>query len=344
MMRASSEVHDEENGNMTYLKWLAHIAVLVLVAGFASVPAVSTAIGPDDYADGGMKTCLKCHDETSEYPVLSILATKHAVKADERTPMAQSTECQTCHGPSGAHVKDLVDDEVRPPVGILFGPETPAGAQNEACLQCHQGGSRINWQGSVHQSSDIACVSCHTVHSHEDPVSVVDRRPDTPINRKGQGAVCFQCHQDTRAAIHKVSSHPLRDGMMQCSDCHNAHGSMGPTNLVKPTLNETCYTCHAEKRGPFAWEHAPAAEDCSICHTPHGSNHPTLLTARTPQLCQRCHAEGFHPSAAYEGPDYSAPFPGGNPVMQRQAGSKSCMNCHPEVHGTNHPSGSRLSR
>ena len=39
-------------------------------------------------------------------------------------------------------------------------------------------------------------------------------------------------------------------------------------------LNDTCYDCHAEFRGPYLWEHAPVPEDCSNCHDPHGSNHP----------------------------------------------------------------------
>jgi DmsE family decaheme c-type cytochrome len=119
---------------------------------------------------------------------------------------------------------------------------------------------------------------------------------------------------------------------------------MGPTNLKKPTLNETCYTCHAEKRGPFLWEHAPASEDCGNCHTPHGSNHPKLLISRVPQLCQSCHIAGFHTSDAYAGPDYSNPVPFGAAVMERQAGAMGCLNCHFEVHGSNHPGGARFTR
>ncbi len=42
-------------------------------------------------------------------------------------------------------------------------------------------------------------------------------------------------------------------------------------------MNETCYTCHADKRGPFLWEHQPVNEDCTNCHTPHGSNITPLL-------------------------------------------------------------------
>jgi DmsE family decaheme c-type cytochrome len=326
---------------MNYRKWRGRIAGLafgVAVLFAAGIPGRAVAGNAAEvdgaYAEEEMTDCLDCHDETEKAPVLPILATAHAVKADSRTPLAQSHECQTCHGPSAAHM----EDENVPPA-IAFGPESPAGPQNAVCMGCHQGGDRINWPGSVHASSDVSCVSCHSIHVKEDPVFAKDRRPDTPVHRPSQMAVCFQCHQDQRANIQKASSHPLRDGLIACSDCHNSHGSMGPTNLRKPTLNETCYTCHAEKRGPFAWEHAPVAEDCSTCHTPHGSNHSALLTARVPQLCQRCHAESRHPSDVYGGPDVNA-----MPVIDRRVGAKSCMNCHIEVHGTNHPSGSRLTR
>jgi predicted CXXCH cytochrome family protein len=52
--------------------------------------------------------------------------------------------------------------------------------------------------------------------------------------------------------------------------------------LLEATVNDTCYQCHAEKRGPFLWEHAPVREDCTNCHSPHGSTQPSLLKARTP--------------------------------------------------------------
>ena len=58
-----------------------------------------------------------------------------------------------------------------------------------------------------------------------------------------------------------------RFGLMTCSGCHSPHGSTAPAMLVKPTLNQTCYSCHAEKRGPLLWEHQPVTEDCALCHT-----------------------------------------------------------------------------
>ena len=111
-----------------------------------------------------------------------------------------------------------------------------------------------------------------------------------------------------------------------------------PALLTRPTLNQTCYTCHAEKRGPFLWEHAPVAEDCSNCHTPHGSVNPALLLSRPPLLCQQCHSQADHPSMAATG----AGLARGQASSFLLAGS--CTNCHSQVHGSNAPSGADLNR
>jgi DmsE family decaheme c-type cytochrome len=288
---------------------------------------------PEGYADADADDCLDCHDEDSKWPVLSILATPHAVKGDPRTPLASTHECQSCHGKSQAHM----EDESEYPE-ILFGEKAPPGPQNEKCLSCHRGGKRMNWAGSMHDQQNVACASCHMTHAIEDPVLVKNINPMV-FKRRGQASVCFKCHQEKRAQMqHRVSSHPLREGKIDCSDCHNTHGSIGPANASRPTLNETCYQCHAEKRGPFLWEHAPAREDCGACHTPHGSNHPVLLKGRVPQLCQQCHLAAFHPSTAYTGP---RPLAG---AADFHLVEKGCLNCHSEVHGSNHPSGARAAR
>ena len=139
----------------------------------------------------------------------------------------------------------------------------------------------------------------------------------------------------------RPSTHPIREGKMSCSGCHNPHGSNGPKLLTKNTVNETCYTCHAEKRGPFLWEHAPAREDCTNCHKPHGSVNASLLKQRVPWLCQQCHLTAFHPSTAYSGTG----LPGATlPSGAQQLLGKGCTNCHSEVHGSNHPSGVRKTR
>jgi len=152
---------------------------------------------------------------------------------------------------------------------------------------------------------------------------------------------CSSCHTGERIDFLKPSSHPLVDGRMRCSDCHAPHGSSTPAALNAPTLNETCYACHAELRGPFLWEHPPAREDCANCHRPHGSSHAALLTQRTPFLCQQCHLAQFHPSTALSGTGLSgSTLPSGSTSLM----GRDCMNCHAQVHGSNHPSGVGATR
>ena len=319
-----------------FLAMVACAGLCASLSASAEPRALGSAIPSqqaDEFAPGGIATCIDCHDETEEYPVLSILKTRHAVSADLRTPLASAQGCQTCHGAGAAHVEDA--DE---PLGRQFRADAPAAQKNEACLQCHQGGARMNWAGSTHESENVACVSCHTIHIGEDPVLTESSKPDLWA-RRSQPGVCFGCHKQQRAESHRLSSHPTRDGKIGCSSCHNPHGSIGPKLLAKPTLNETCYQCHAEKRGPFLWEHSPVREDCSNCHTPHGSNHRPLLKARAPYLCQQCHMAGYHPSDPYTSVGIV-----GNGGAQNKLLSKSCANCHIEVHGSNHPSGVRWTR
>ena len=308
-----------------------------------SKPAAEATVSvvEPEYSKKGADTCLKCHDEDSEYPVLDIFKTKHGVKADPRTPFA-TLQCEACHGPgvkgssfmeaaknAGAHVGKVRPGEERPPI-MNFGAKSdePVAEQNRMCLACHKGGQHITWQGSVHDKSQVACANCHTIHIVNDPV----------MDKVTQDEVCYTCHQQQRADFFKPSNHPVRFGQLGCSDCHAVHGSSTAALLVKPTLNQTCYTCHADKRGPFLWEHAPASEDCSLCHTPHGSINPTLLTKRAPLLCQQCHSQAGHPSIAMT----PAGLPGSNPSGFLLAGS--CTNCHTQVHGSNHPSGAKLMR
>ncbi|MGI9304346.1 MAG: DmsE family decaheme c-type cytochrome [Gammaproteobacteria bacterium] len=281
-----------------------------------------------EYSRRGADTCLACHDEESEFPVYAIFKTKHAQRADERTPFA-NLQCEQCHGAIGEHGKKrLREGEVREPM-MTFGAKSTASAQqqNAICLDCH-GDTRMGWKGSAHESLDVSCASCHKVHAAQDRVLARDRQPE----------VCYHCHKSERAEFHRPSVHPVRFGEMACSECHNPHGAFAASLLARPTLNQTCYGCHAEKRGPFLWEHAPVAEDCALCHVPHGSIHPALLIKRPPWLCQACHSQAGHPSVGLTG----AGLPSGTPSGLLLSGA--CTNCHSQVHGSNHPSGVKLMR
>ncbi|HCU53950.1 MAG TPA: hypothetical protein DIC36_06620, partial [Gammaproteobacteria bacterium] len=72
------------------------LAALLMLPGFVfSIVAFAEETSPasaslkaSGYTEKGADTCLKCHDEESEFPVFSIFKTKHAQKADKRTPFA----------------------------------------------------------------------------------------------------------------------------------------------------------------------------------------------------------------------------------------------------------------
>jgi DmsE family decaheme c-type cytochrome len=303
--------------------------LLACMAFTAPLQAQQSASKPEligKYTKDGADTCIRCHDEDSEFPVFSIFKTRHAITADQRTPFGK-LQCESCHGPGADHAQRIRPTQKRPPI-IGFGDRATAAKQNEMCLGCHQDQARIAWQGSPHGGANVACANCHRVHASDDHVQETATQPE----------VCYTCHQRQRADFFKPSSHPVRAGQMACSECHKPHGSSTDKLLARPSLNQTCYDCHAEKRGPFLWEHAPVAEECTLCHTAHGSVHPALLTRRPPQLCQQCHAQAGHPSFQLTGQG----LPDASPSPFVIAGA--CLNCHAQVHGSNHPSGVKLMR
>lgn len=298
---------------------------MALALGVAA-PAQAAPPDSNDLVLRGDARCTTCHDQ-DEKSVLAIGKTRHGATGDARTPA-----CTSCHGESAKHVDHKGGNRPLPDRTFTKGSATPVESRNDACMSCHKGGNRMNWAGSKHQSGDVACTTCHRVHNQHDTVR----------EKATQTEVCYSCHKEQRAQANRPSHHPILEGKVVCSSCHNPHGSSGPKLLHKNTVVETCYTCHAEKRGPFLWEHPPATDDCTNCHTPHGSIHPSLLKTKPPYLCQQCHDFTQHPGTAYSGRGLPTTAGGVAPAQQQLL--RSCLNCHTQVHGTNHPSGSRNTR
>ncbi len=280
-----------------------------------------------EYSRKGADTCIACHDDAD---TLAIFQTKHALPSDPLGPFGHGQlQCEACHGPGGDHSPRVRRGEERPPI-ISFGPDdvTSVSERNEMCLNCHNDGIGFSWNHGPHDVDEIACADCHVSHAPRDAVMQTSTQPE----------VCFGCHQLQRSETLKAFSHPFFEGNMDCNGCHSSHGDTVATTLARQTVNETCYECHAEKRGPFLWEHAPVSEDCGLCHSPHGSNHPGMLTRRAPLLCQSCHSQAGHPSIAYQ--DDGLASGTSSQFLLGQA----CLNCHSQSHGSNHPSGSKLLR
>ncbi len=254
-------------------------------------------------------TCAGCHEDSGR----TYDHTIHAA-ALRYAPGSAGADCESCHGPRSEHVAE--------PTDVLSHERmTPAG-QSAICLQCHDGGTRFGWKAGPHHAGEVSCMSCHVV---------MEKRTDRALLAQPSSTqLCYTCHAEVRAETLKTSHHPVREGRMDCVSCHNVHGATEAL-LVKNTVNETCVSCHTDKRGPFLWEHAPVREDCTTCHTSHGSNQRFMLSNREPFLCLSCHSYGGHINL---------------PRYNRTSSSygNGCTNCHITTHGSNHPSGAKQTR
>ncbi len=231
--------------------------------------------------------------------------------------------CETCHGPGKAHMEA---GGGRGKGGLAPNDPTPLAVRNAICLDCHAKGDRLFWAGSAHAARDVACTSCHRVMENVSPAH--------NLAKANEIETCGTCHRKMRAQQMRSSHMPLREGKLSCSSCHNPHGTVSQALLKENSPNETCYTCHAEKRGPFLWEHVPVPENCMNCHEPHGTNHEKLLKVAMPRLCQQCHVLPGHPSNPY----------GTDPPSLRFTVARQCANCHATIHGSNHPAGRFFAR
>jgi DmsE family decaheme c-type cytochrome len=250
--------------------------------------------------------CFTCH-ENSQDPFSH---TAHA-KAFKHGKVPAVGDCESCHGPRSKHVKD----------GTSFKLTTTQ--QSSVCMQCHEGGDRKHWTNGAHASSEVGCTSCHTVMQKKSERNL--------LAASREDATCYTCHADVRGEMNKPSHHPVREGKVSCSGCHEPHGSVNTSLLKGASINETCFKCHQEKRGPFVWQHAPVIESCLTCHNTHGSTNRKLLNSKESFLCMQCHTYGGHINL----PRYNRTS---NPY------GEGCVNCHMAIHGSNSPSGRKLTR
>ena len=226
--------------------------------------------------------------------------------------------CESCHGPGAQHAGAADPKLIRNPAKLA------AVDVNAICLGCHDKSKLVHWKGSVHESRGLGCTDCHSIHNGLKHFLKAESEPE----------LCARCHKDIKAQLMKSSHHPIREGKITCTDCHNPHGTVAPKLISAGTINEKCFECHAEKRGPFLWEHKPVVEDCINCHTPHGSNHDKLLVQKPPFLCQSCHSNLGHAGSLYSAA----------PPTDAHGLYRACLNCHANIHGSNHPSGWAFTR
>ena len=287
------------------------------------------------FAQSDPQACLACHKDQA-----GIMQTKHGIQSDSSSPAGSGKACSACHGENPAHAKSPAEN----PHPVRFGKGTVSAlAQTQACMSCHAGNRHLAfWESGRHGRNDVRCNDCHAVHAtppRGSTIAVTKKDLNYPFvttERQLEYETCNRCHKQVRVQINKPSHHPIIEGKVTCSNCHNPHGAQSHAMIKHETLNVQCWSCHADKRGPFLFQHPAVEENCLSCHSPHGSSHTKLLNEKVPNLCQDCHDWSRHPGTAYSGDQGFVRIPGSKTTTPNtRFVSRSCLNCHNAIHGSN---------
>ena len=256
---------------------------------------------PGDFV--GADVCASCHEAEAK----GFASNPHSKLALEHGNAGVT--CESCHGPGKAHVEGAGD------VTKIFNPaKAPMKKVDETCLGCHAG-AHPNFLRSPHAKAGVGCTSCHSVHASTEKAELL---------KASQPTLCFQCHGDVKPSFGMPFHHPVQEGVVQCSDCHDTHGSFGNDSLRSTAdQNRICTKCHTDVRGPFVYEHAPVkAEGCLGCHSPHGSQNARMLNMPAINtLCNQCHSRVANATVHGMG--------AGSDELQ------PCTSCHTYIHGSN---------
>ncbi len=309
-------------------------AVVLCITALAAPPVARQAANEPSaaaQANGyvGSETCATCHQDVSK-----------GFANNPHTKMVlmhggAGITCENCHGAGKAHVEGGGDPTK------IFDPAKATPAQvNASCLKCHAA-SHPNFDRSPHQKAGLSCISCHSVHGGEAQIpghaaekavlnsikaNVSTPTPDyrAELLKAPQPQLCYQCHGTEKAQFDMPMHHPVNEGVVKCSDCHNVHGSFLPNNLKSNAdQSAVCTKCHTDVRGPFVYEHAPVkGEGCLACHSPHGSQNARLLNMPNVNvLCNQCHSQVAADTV--------------HGVGSGSTDSVPCTSCHTFIHGSN---------
>jgi DmsE family decaheme c-type cytochrome len=299
-------------------------AAWLAFTGTASAQTPKPAAAPAAQAQGdyaGQDTCLGCHEDKSA----SVKVGAHARAFNPKSPVS-TYGCESCHGGGKAHAEAGGDKTKIAQIGKLSASEASA-----LCTSCHDGKTHALWGGSQHDNRNVGCTSCHSIHA--------PKGEKANLKAKSESELCASCHRAIVNKQNRFNHMPVREGKMSCASCHNVHGSSNQKLLkAGTTIDQSCTSCHTEKRGPYMWEHAPVADSCATCHDPHGSNNDRMLVAKQPFLCQRCHVTSRHPPTVYDG------YLLKNSQNANKIYGRSCVVCHQMVHGSNSPNGKAFLR
>jgi predicted CXXCH cytochrome family protein len=223
---------------------------------------------------------------------------------------------------------------------VVLAPPMIPGAKYvgmDQCALCHEkevknfkltAHVRIQIPGEGARVEGEGCESCHGPGS----LHVDAGGGKTNIVNPGKSPdACFQCHLDKQAEFSLPHHHPVKEGRMSCTACHDPHGEdvNRPKGMFVARVNDQCAQCHREQARPHVFEHEALREGCTTCHNVHGSINDKMLTERDNNLCLKCHAQVAMPRTS--GMTFIGNFDH-TPFLSR--GTCFSAGCHTAVHGS----------
>lgn len=204
--------------------------------------------------------CLTCH--TTGFGLAG------GFQTIDTTELLANVGCESCHGPARAHVEDVSNRALRPPVSVTA----------EWCARCHNGfhhDTYAEWKasGHGHPTESVAeelhegvnannCGTCHSgdVLLAKDfnailPANPVDPRttnisdallagvPVEDIN----GATCSVCHDPHRNTGNAVLPPVGHDFQLRWPEVTNPEPANAPSQTTDPTRFNLCGQCHHDR-------------------------------------------------------------------------------------------------
>jgi DmsE family decaheme c-type cytochrome len=293
---------------------LALGGALAACAAFEWRPLGPRRTAPIPGADRvGAEACLECHDEVQGHPRI---ASYHEA-------------CESCHGAGSLHAESEDPAEIRYP-------------DNADCLACHGVGhdTHLAWGTGEHSRAGLLCTDCHNPHDttrrHLRPVEAVGFR-----QMDARSSLCSSCHHDVATRLTWPSHHPVGEGALSCTSCHDPHED---SRVAEFALDQRCARCHQDMVGPWIFEHPPVVEGCQLCHDPHGAVTDDLLATVQPVICLSCHSlnDTWHHDFTGTGIPTNTtiredfPTVPGQQVKVNEAATflRRCTDCHGAIHGS----------
>ncbi len=264
--------------------------VLAVIMGVGlQVVTMGVSAGVTQHEPISGAQCADCHDAESK---------AHVYHGD----------CATCH--EGALAHSTADSPRKTKVGK---PES------KECLTCHvKDEKRSTFAFAEHNRAGVQCSDCHGIHKPKvELIGLSAQQAGTTAS------LCTGCHQDVVARFNMPSHHPVPEGGVTCTGCHDPHAGR-QTTLANTT--ERCTACHQAVRGPFVFEHPPVVESCANCHDAHGSPVRKLLAVPQPGLCLQCHSIASN--------RHGQTGAASNSQMISGAVMRDCVSCHGAIHGS----------